>query len=63
MIENGRTGLLVEPASPEQFAEAICRVFDDPTWAKSRENRQTTHHREPYIRKYVQRMVALHYRY
>jgi len=63
MIENGRTGLLVEPASPEQLAEAICRALHDPVWA--REAGQLARQRvlERYtLEKHNERMIALHHK-
>jgi glycosyltransferase involved in cell wall biosynthesis len=33
LIEDGISGLLVEPGSPEQLAEALRRVYEDPDLA------------------------------
>ena len=34
VVEDGRTGLLVPPASPDDLAAAIRRVLDDPAFAR-----------------------------
>jgi glycosyltransferase involved in cell wall biosynthesis len=63
IIEDGRTGLIVEPANSHELAEAICRVLDDPTWAKQAGRLGRQHISENYtLEQHVQRMVALHYR-
>jgi glycosyltransferase involved in cell wall biosynthesis len=35
LIENGRTGLLVDPNEPGPLADAILRLLRDPEWAQS----------------------------
>ncbi len=62
MVEDGLTGLLVDPGSPHQLAEAICRVLRDPLWMKEAGRIGRLCVQENYtLEQHVQRMVALHY--
>lgn len=62
IIEDGRTGVVVEPANPQQLAEAICRVLGDPVWAKEAGQLGRQRVLENYtLEQHIKRMVALHY--
>lgn len=39
LIDDGRTGMLVDPGSPEQLSEAIVKTLADPTAARERSDR------------------------
>lgn len=62
MIENGCTGLLVDPADSRQLSTAICQALSDPAWAKEAGGLGRKRVLANYtLEKHVQRMVALHY--
>ena len=63
MVEDGYTGLVVEPGNSRQLAIAICQALSDPVWAKEAGRLGKQHVLANYtLEQHVQRMIELHYR-
>lgn len=61
MIEDGVTGILVQPASTMELANAIIWALRNPEWARRAGKKGRQHVLERYtLEKHIEQMVALH---